>query len=346
MLWAKATLAARYSSRYSPAMNPPVITLRNVTKRYGALTALDKVTVEIPSGRVGLLGPNGAGKTTMLKVLLGLLTPQGGTIDVLGQSVRPGARKLRSLVGYMPENEVYLPGMSAVDMAAYAGQLCGLPKNEALRRGHEALNFVGLGDKRYQTVDSYSTGQKQRAKLACALVHDPKLLLLDEPTNGLDPEGRDAMLDLIASLPERRNLSFLLSTHLLKDVERICDHVVFVDQGKIVRSEALEQVRKVEAAVWQVRTKAGQRESLLEALSEAGIEAAALGTRYVLAKLQEGTGPKVILQTALQSNLQVRHLTPYRRSLEDAFLSEMNGRLTATSSLTQNVSQQAQEKQP
>ncbi len=310
-------------------MQKPVITLEKVTKRYGALKALDQVSLEIPEGRVGLLGPNGAGKSTMLKVLLGLLTPQSGSMQVLGRTVRGGARALRSLVGYMPENEVYLPGMSAVDMAAYAGRLCGLPKDEALRRGHEALNFVGLGDKRYQTVDSYSTGQKQRAKLACALVHDPKLLLLDEPTNGLDPEGRDAMLDLIASLPQRRNLSFVLSTHLLKDVERVCDHVVFLDQGKVVRSEALEGVRKVEASVWQIRTKAGQRPALIEALGRAGIQTKSLGTRYVLAKLPQETGPKKLIETALQAGLQIRHMTPHRRSLEDAFLSEMEGHTQA-----------------
>ncbi len=308
-------------------MERAVAELSRVTKRYGAVVALDGLSLHIPPGRVGLLGPNGAGKTTLIKVLLGLLPADSGEVRLLGRPVGPRARMVRALVGYMPEHTVVLPGMSGVEVCAYAGRLCGLPAGQAANRAHEALNFVGLEDKRYQPVETYSTGQLQRVKLAAALVHDPKLLLLDEPTNGLDPEGRAAMLALIASLPERRGLSFLLSTHLLRDVEQVCDHVVMLSEGRLVEAGPVGRVRGESAASYEVAAKAGQQAALAGALEAAGYRVARRRDLLVVS-LPEGGRPKDLLAEALQAGIQVRRLVPFRRPLEEAFVAAVEGRST------------------
>jgi ABC-2 type transport system ATP-binding protein len=304
---------------------PHIVSVESLTKRYGSLEALRSVDTEIPAGRVGLLGPNGAGKTTLLKILLGVLGFEEGRARVLGRQVPREARYIRTKVGYMPERDVYLPRMTAVEMAAYAGRLSGLPRKEALRRSHEALHFVGLEDKRYQLTDAYSTGQRQRAKLACALVHDPELLFLDEPTNGLDPAGRESMLDLIASLPKRRGLSFILSTHLLKDVEKVCDHVVLLDKGQVRRSSTLKTMQSGMEGLWELKPKIGQRDALAEVLREAGCKVESKRDDTVLAELPEGAGTDLFLAKSLAAGLQIRHLAPHKKSLEDAFLETLQG---------------------
>jgi ABC-2 type transport system ATP-binding protein len=299
--------------------NAPVVAIQGLTKRYGSLVALNNVGVDIPRGKVGLLGPNGAGKTTLLKVLLGLLRIDRGRVEVMGRRVERKDREVRSLVGYMPEQDVYLPGMTAVQMCAYAAELCGLPKKEALGRAHEALHFVGLEDKRYQVTDGYSTGQKQRAKLACALVHDPELLLLDEPTNGLDPAGRDDMLELITTLPDQRGCALVLSTHLLPDVERVCDHAVLLDQGKVLRSSPLAELKAGSGGLLEVRPKGGQEEALKDALAQAGCNVE-LARSLLVVRLPEGAGTDVVLRAALEADLQVRHMAPHARTLLAAFM--------------------------
>lgn len=300
-----------------------VISVRGLTKNYGPIEALKNISVEIPKGRVGLLGPNDAGKTTLLKALLGVLEFDSGDLKVLDRSVEKEKHRIRTIVGYMPERDVYLPGMTAVEMTMYAGRLSGLPAKEALRRAHEALHFVGLEDKRYALTDGYSTGQKQRAKLACALVHDPELLFLDEPTNGLDPEGRESMLELIASLPKRRGLTFILSTHLLRDVESVCDHVVMLDGGRIRRSTSLKQMKEGAQGVWQIRPRNGQENALEEALNKAGCSVKQ-DDRDLMVELPEGSSTSLVLRTALDAGLQIRHIAPHRRSLQDAFLETLS----------------------
>src|SRR5678815_805642 len=209
-----------------------LIELASLTKRYGAITALDGVTAAFDGKIIGLLGPNGAGKSTLLKCLLGLL-PYDGAARVLGMSAATNGPEIRDRVGYMPEQEAFLSGMSAVEMCTYAGELSGLPRTEAMQRAHAALYYAGLEEKRYQPIDGYSTGMKQRVKLAQALVHDPELLFLDEPTNGLDPRSRDEMLELVVDLPARRGCAIVLSTHLLPDVDRVCDQVVIMHSGAV-----------------------------------------------------------------------------------------------------------------
>ena len=233
----------------------------DVHKRYGAHHALRGLSLSVPAGTVGLLGPNGAGKSTLMKVLLGLL-PFEGNAAVLGHDVRAQPAQIRARVGYMPERDCHLVGMSAVELCGYAAELSGLPPSEAMQRAHMVLEFVGLGDKRYQRIDGYSTGQKQRVKLAQALVHDPKLLLLDEPTNGLDPQGRDEMLALVSSLPARTGCSIVLSSHLLHDVERVCERAILLHEGKIVYSGTIEALRKEgQKDVYEVRVKEGEEQA-------------------------------------------------------------------------------------
>src|SRR5213082_1415624 len=213
---------------------PPVVTLESVTVAYGKNRALRDVTSSFAAGAVGLLGPNGAGKSTMIKSLLGFIVPERGRLRVLGLDVAESPLEIRARVGYMPESDSHIPGMNAVSFVAYCGELAGLPPADAMQRAHEMLFYVGLGEARYRAVETYSTGMKQRVKLAQALVHDPEILFLDEPTNGLDPSGREHILKLIGSLRRELGTSVIISSHLLPDIERVCDRVIIVANGRVL----------------------------------------------------------------------------------------------------------------
>ena len=215
-----------------------LIDLRNVTRAFGAFTALDDITLSLPPGRIGLLGPNGAGKSTLLKILMGLIPPSRGTGRVMNEALggdrdSQGNWRLRRLIGFMPEADALVPGLTGVEYVSLAGELYGMPRREATRRAHEVLSYLELEEARYRRVEEYSMGMKQRAKLAQALVHDPPVLLLDEPTSGLDPAGRDAMLRLVKALSIDHGKSVLLSTHLLADVEAVCERVVIMAGGRV-----------------------------------------------------------------------------------------------------------------
>src|ERR1700726_4401022 len=203
-----------------------LIPLPAVSRWYGTQQALREVSLRLETGRIGLLGPNGAGKSSLLKILLGLLPPSSGGGRVLGHDLHGDGTALRRLIGYMPEADALIPGLRGADYVALAGELYGMPRREAQRRAHEVLTYLELEDARYRLLEEYSTGMKQRLKLAQALVHDPPALLLDEPTSGMDPAGREAMLDLLLRLGRDHGKAILLSTHLLGDIERVCDAVV------------------------------------------------------------------------------------------------------------------------
>ncbi len=209
----------------------PLIDLNDVSRWYGEFHALKGVTSRLPPGRVGFLGPNGAGKSTLLKILLGLLPASSGTGRILGRDMNGAGIELRRAIGYMPEAEALVPGLCGAEYVALAGELYGMPRREAQRRAHEILTYLELEDARYRALEEYSTGMKQRIKLAQALVHDPPVLLLDEPTSGLDPSGREAMLRLLLALARDHGKSFILSTHLLGDVERVCETVLILHEG-------------------------------------------------------------------------------------------------------------------
>ena len=207
---------------------------RGLTKIYGRIEALSEVTLGIPAGATGLLGPNGAGKSTLIRSLIGLVRPDRGCGTIFGQDITSAGLSIRRRIGYMPEHECLIGDMKAIEMVAYVGQISGMPRSDAMQRAHEVLHFVGIGDERYRTIDGYSTGMKQKVNLAQALVHDPDLLFLDEPTNGLDPKGRTEMLELIRFLASEAGKSIILSSHILRDVEHVCDHIVVLSGGRIL----------------------------------------------------------------------------------------------------------------
>jgi ABC-2 type transport system ATP-binding protein len=227
----------------SNAGQATLLRLSELSLWYGSFQALHDITLTLPPGRIGLLGPNGAGKSSLLKVLLGLLRPSGGTGNVLGLDISRAGPELRRLIGFMPEADALIPGLKGAEYVALAGELYGMPRREALRRAHEILTSLELEDARYRRLEEYSTGMKQRLKLAQALVHDPPVLLLDEPTSGLDPAGRDAMLRLLFSLGRDHGKSFLLSTHLLGDVDRVCDRVVILHHGRVLLQGGVAELR-------------------------------------------------------------------------------------------------------
>ena len=235
-------------------MNEPAV-LDGVTVSYGRHEALRNVSVEFPRGAIGLLGPNGAGKSTLIKALLGLLPPSSGRMRVLGYDISEAPLAVRARVGYMPESDAHIPGMTAVSFVSYCAELSGLPPADAMQRAHEVLFYVGLGEARYRNVETYSTGMKQRVKLAQALVHDPELLFLDEPTDGMDPTGRDEMLALVRDIAARKGMTLILSSHLLPDVEFACDHVVVLHKGAVATEGPIAALKGPSGRVFELRVK-------------------------------------------------------------------------------------------
>ncbi|CAN5523834.1 ABC transporter ATP-binding protein [soil metagenome] len=297
-----------------------VVELTKLSKSFASIHALAEVTATITGNIIGLLGPNGSGKSTMLKCLLGLIPFEGGA-RVLGLSSATEGSAIRDRVGYMPEQEAFLAGMSAVELCTYAGELSGLPRTEAMQRAHAALYYAGIEDKRYQPVDGYSTGQKQRVKLAQALVHDPELLFLDEPTNGLDPRSRDEMLDLIVELPGRRGCAIILSTHLLPDVERICDHAVIMHQGRLKFSGTIDELRgaRGDDTALTVEVKA-DAQKLADVLSAAGATCKVTSAVQLSVDLPLHATTDLVFRHARDAALQIRGIEVRRESIEAAFL--------------------------
>ena len=299
-------------------MAEPLVAFRDLAVSYGPVRALDGVTGEFRPGPTGLLGPNGAGKTTLLKTLLGFLTPDGGTLAAFGLDPTRTPLEVRRRIGYMPEVDCHTPGMTASAFVAFAGELSGLPRPEAISRAHEVLYYVGLGEARYRQVETYSTGMKQRVKLAQALVHDPDLLLLDEPTNGLDPAGREEMLALIRDISARRQMSLILCSHLLHDVEQVCEDVIVFNQGKVAARGKIRELTGTRRSVYDVRLK-GEASAFLTDLKDQGCDWREGEDGYRLF-MGDGGGPELIFRTARANGVQVRHLRPGTESLEDVFL--------------------------
>ncbi len=302
-----------------PQAVPRLIELSKLTKRYGRIVAVDGLDAAIGGSIIGLLGPNGAGKSTLLKSLLGLIPFEGGA-RVLGLDARTQGVEIRDRVGYMPEQEAFLGGMSAVELCTYAAELSGLPRTEAMQRAHASLYYAGLEEKRYQPIDGYSTGMKQRVKLAQALVHDPEILFLDEPTNGLDPRSRDEMLVLIEELPARRGCAIVLSTHLLPDVERVCDSAMIMHQGKLRFAGSIDELRGARgSADLQVEVKA-DASRLAEALTAAGAACEVLSPIALTVRLPDAETISSVFRHARGAGLQIRAIAERRESVEAAFL--------------------------
>ena len=264
----------------------------------------------------------------MLKALLGFVKPNQGRMRVLGLDVAERPMEIRARLGYMPETDGHIPGMNAVSFVAYCGQLAGLPAVDAMQRAHEVLYYVGLGEARYRNLETYSTGMKQRIKLAQAIVHDPDLLFLDEPTNGMDPKGRDEMLELIRDLGHNKNVNLILSSHLLPDVEFTCDHVVVMDKGQVAAQGPIEELKGPAGRVFELRVKVvgGTLPGFIEVLQKAGMECHSTDEDVMRVFVPTGRRRRAAAATSRSSSrsprkegVQVRHLRPSVPTLEDVF---------------------------
>jgi ABC-2 type transport system ATP-binding protein len=290
----------------------------NVTKRYAKVTALNDLSLSVPPGAIGLLGPNGSGKTTMIRTLLGLIPIDKGSGEILGMDFRKQQLDIRRQVGFAPEDECLFPLVVGVEFVAYAGELVGMPRSEALQRSHEVLDYVGLGEARYRRVETYSTGMKQRLKLAAAIVHDPKLLILDEPTNGMDPAGRQEVLELSHDLAHNKGMSLIFSSHLLPDVEAVCDYVVVLGSGKLLASGNIQQLKQVHHRCFELRVK-GELARFAQRLSTLGC-IADIHDDLLMVELSQDRSPQMLWEMAAEMGEQIRYLRPQRSTLEEVFL--------------------------
>ncbi len=297
--------------------------LEEVTKTYGRIKALSNLSVTVPTGAVGLLGPNGAGKTTMIRTLLGLITIDKGRGRVLDMDIHAESQNIRQAVGFMPEDDCLFPQVEGIEFVAYAGELVGMARADAMQRAHEVLNYVGLGEARYRKVESYSTGMKQRLKLAAAIVHDPKFLILDEPTNGMDPAGREEILELARDLSHQKGMSLLFSSHLLPDVEAVCDYVLVLGHGKLLAHGLIRELKQVHQRIYDVRVKA-DAERFAQRLHSIGCNLTP-NDDVLVVEVPDNQNIDLFWRAAKESGTQIRHLRLRRSTLEEVFLKAVEG---------------------
>lgn len=302
-----------------------LIELKNVSLFFGTTVALDNLSLEVQGGAVGLLGPNGAGKSTLLKTLLGFIQPNQGSAAVFGMNVERDPLEIRRQVGYMPEDECLIPGMNAVQLVSYAGELCGMPSRDAMQRSHEVLYYVGLDEERYRAIDGYSAGMKQRVKLAQALIHDPKLLLLDEPTNGMDTGGREEMLELVKDIAVDKGINVILSSHLLPDVEYACHEIIALSHGSVVIQGQIETLKQNKGRAFDLRI-VGDSDAYITALERQNYRVEVRPDEHlrVTSESQGETGTKFFFQLAYDTGVQLRQLREVKHSLEDIFAEVMS----------------------
>ena len=295
-----------------------IIQTQNLRKLYGPHLALDDANLSLSRGAIGVLGPNGAGKSTLFKCLLGLITTTSGNGTVLGFDIRTQGDLIRSRIGYMPEYDSLDPGLNAIDQVRYSGELLGMNPAQAMQRAHEVLEYVGLRDQRYRKIESFSTGMKQATKLACALVHDPEILICDEPTNGLDQRSRKFMLETLKRTVDDGGGTVLMSSHVMDDVQEVCDRIVMMHKGKIVVQRSIEDLarqidREIEVVIW------GGASKMENALKESGLSVRRLG-RVMRVTIQDENTIGLVIETAAKAGVQVRELREYEPDLEDIFL--------------------------
>jgi ABC-2 type transport system ATP-binding protein len=298
------------------------IELDGLGVRFGRNQILNDLRGSYSGRAIGLLGPNGAGKTTLIHTLLGFHPASEGTARIFGHDIRADSKEIRASVGYMPETDSFIAGMSAVRLTRLLAELNGLPPRVALERSHEALFYVGLGEARYRKLETYSLGMKQMAKLAQAIVHGPSFLFLDEPTNGLDPPHRARMINLIKEIRDSGHVHILLSSHLLKDVEECCDEVLILKEGEVATYCNLEEERRANRKFIEVETQ-GENDGFAEAIGRLGCEYALLGTRKLKMVLPEGVEIKDLYRIAADQEIQIRRLDYKKHSLQDIFLKAM-----------------------
>jgi ABC-2 type transport system ATP-binding protein len=299
-----------------------VIELRGLKVLLARREILKGLDVTIRGRTIGLLGPNGAGKTTLLHTLLGFHPVSDGNARVLGHDVRTQTRAIRSMVGYMPENDCFIGDVPAIRMVRMMAELSGMPAETAMERAHEALFYVGLGEMRYRAVDTLSTGNKQRVKLAQALAHAPRLLILDEPTNGLDPKARLRMLELIQEIRDSGHVHIVISSHLLRDVEETCDEVLVLKDGRIAAYCNLEEERKTHTRFMELEVR-GDQAAFTDAVADLGCDWALGGKNRLKLVLGDDVSTTDLYRLAAERNIQIRRMDAKRDSLQDIFLKAM-----------------------
>jgi ABC-2 type transport system ATP-binding protein len=300
----------------------PVIELAGLSVRFGSREILHNLHVALSGRTIGLLGPNGAGKSTLIQTLLGFVPLSVGSANIFGHDIRQQTRELRTLIGYMPENDSFIANMTAVSFVRMMGELAGLPPDAALERAHEVLFYVGLGEARYRLLGTYSLGMKQLAKLAQAIVHGPRLLILDEPTNGLDPPARIRMIRLIKEMKQTGSMHIVLCSHLLRDVEETCEEVLILKQGRIVHYSNLEEERRANKRFVELET-VGDEKDFAGALTALGCECVGAGLGRFKMVLPAEFELREIYRLAAERDLQLRRLNYRRDTLEDIFLKAM-----------------------
>lgn len=296
-----------------------LIDIKDLEVHYGSFHALKGVDLQINGGAVGLLGPNGAGKSTLMKTILGFNRPSNGTVNILGYTMPEHALEVRQRLGYMPEREVVSPNISAVSFLTYCGQLLGMSRVDARERCHEVLNYVGLEENRYRNTETYSTGMLQRLKLAQALIHDPQVLLLDEPTNGLDPDSRLEMLDLVRDLAVTRKVTVLLSSHLLPDIQYVCDYIVIINEGDMVKQGNVEELTEKHDKQYEVRVR-DNKSQYMDRVVEAGFQCGEMKNGNLWVSQPNGENPQALFEIAKHCDTQVRHFHPSRQTLSEVFM--------------------------
>ena len=297
-----------------------LLDLHNLSRNFGRVRALREINLRLETGTIGLVGNNGAGKSTLLKIMLGLLPASSGSGTILGCDIRHTGLKLRGRIGYMPEAAATVPLLKGIEYVALSGDLYGMPYRDARRRAHEVLNYVGLGELRYRRLDEYSMGNLQRLKLAAALVHDPELLLLDEPTNGLDPAGRQSMLSLLEDLIAETGKSLILCTHVLKDVEKLCQQVVILHQGTVVKSGTIEEMTRTIENRLEVQWRDVSCDFLDRLRGSGGSILSEQGPATALVALPETWGPRQLFALAAECGTVITRLNEDDEDLERLFM--------------------------
>lgn len=296
-----------------------ILELDNITKRYGRHDALRQVSLSLPPGVVGLLGPNGSGKSTLIKAILGLVSIDSGQGRVLDYEWPSQTRVLRDHVGYLPEDDCFIQGLQGIESIQMMARLSGLQKTEGLRRAHEVADFCDIGQERYRNVETYSTGMRQKLKFAQAMVHDPQWIILDEPTTGLDPSQREQFLDRIASLAKENGKSVLLSTHILHDVQRVCDRVVILAGGEVRLMDTLERLQKPSRAGLHIHV-VSDVEVLAAALGQLGVEAQPMGPGELSITGDDPETLRRLWRASDETGVLVQRVDQSRNSLEQAFM--------------------------
>ena len=293
------------------------IEIRAIHFSYGKIKALGGVSLDLSQGAIGLLGPNGAGKSTLIRIMLGFLSPDGGEGRVLDYDIESQQAEIRRYVGYMPEDDCFIPELDAVSFTSYLGELSGMPRQEAMKRAHEVLYYVGLEESRYRKVETYSAGMKQRLKLAQSLVHDPKLIFLDEPTSGLDPQGRTEILELIMDISSKKHIQVLISSHILPDIELTCSYVVILNKGVVASQGEISKLKEIRD-LYEIKIM-GEARVFLKKLKDLKCRVEETEDGILKIYTPPNYNRQEFFRIAAEEKVQLRHFVKSQSSLEDLF---------------------------